>query len=171
MPILGRGSGWKLAFNNDGDDANILTPDGSIVATLTYPKMKSGFSFARDPVGDSYCVTERPTPGTANECVTTLVASKKTVKEKSAAKKSTAKKKAAPKPKKAPVRYRNILSSGEGNHAQDAISEKLMQLRALETGGSTGAAVPSSIGHFLKYEFLALAIAILLLTELTFRVR
>ncbi len=70
----------KIAFNNSGDSVVLRSPDGRIAATIAFPSIKKGWSYAL--VGDQHCVTQRPTPGETNVC---FIAPKPAAKRKASA--------------------------------------------------------------------------------------
>ena len=76
-----RGGEWKLKFNNDGDEAWLLMPDGAPAASLPYPTVKKGLGFGLTFSGNiiGSCMTD-PTPGRENTCVPEKIAAAKIMK-------------------------------------------------------------------------------------------
>jgi len=58
--------GMKVSWNNGGDDVRLIAPDGTVVDSITYPKAKTGFAYARSQ--DGWCLTERTTSVSGNIC-------------------------------------------------------------------------------------------------------
>ncbi len=73
-----------LPLRNAGSTVSILTPSGSVIDTVSYPKLAHGTSYSFD--GLSWCVTFQPTPGFPNECkdVQAQMQKKKTTRKTSA---------------------------------------------------------------------------------------
>lgn len=69
---------WKLQLPNAGGTIVLHAPDGSVVADLTYPKLKSTQSYAWHGPSDAFCVSGFPTPLAENRCGTPAPAPKKT---------------------------------------------------------------------------------------------
>lgn len=76
--IVLRSDQTRLAFNNEGDDVQLLVPDGLVIDRVTYGKLRHGESFARviQRIGGSgkfraterFCITHHPTPFERNIC-------------------------------------------------------------------------------------------------------
>ena len=79
----------KIAFNNGGDDVRLLTPTGRVVDAVTYPKMKTATTYARNIQAQSFCTTMKSTPGEVNQCVVQHKVLKKAVKSKYTANKNS----------------------------------------------------------------------------------
>jgi endonuclease YncB( thermonuclease family) len=60
-----------LAFNNDGDEAWLISPDGESAVSLRFGKTKKGISVSLDSDAET-CSSDVPTPGAPNVCVTFL---------------------------------------------------------------------------------------------------
>lgn len=61
----------KVAWNNGGDTIRLIAPDGTVVDSWIYPKVKTGFAVAVPTSGDrmaAWCLTETPTPLLSNNC-------------------------------------------------------------------------------------------------------
>ena len=76
-----------LSLNNAGDEVRLLSPDGHTVDFLTYPKIKSGYAYARDFSAQSFCITTMSTPLYLNKCSTQKKIINKGINKKSKHKK------------------------------------------------------------------------------------
>lgn len=64
----------KITLNNEGEALSLISPDGTISISMTYPEMERGESYAL--LGNDVCITSLPTPGKKNLCRQTLAATK-----------------------------------------------------------------------------------------------
>lgn len=94
-------SSIKLSLRNAGDIISLVSPDGTIVASLEYPELKNGMSYAAFE-GD-FCTTIQPTPGEGNACA---AAPTKVAKAKAAPKTATTAKKVSARVKSYAASYR-----------------------------------------------------------------
>ncbi|MEK7136831.1 MAG: lamin tail domain-containing protein [Patescibacteria group bacterium] len=78
----------KISLNNEGEALSLSAPDGTLIASVTYPKLERGEAYALKqqewPAGRSslqasegWCITRLPTPGKETICRTPIVATKK----------------------------------------------------------------------------------------------
>lgn len=58
----------KLTLPNAGSFLKLLNPEGEILASLEYPKIATGTSYAITEEGD-WCITFSPTPAQPNTCI------------------------------------------------------------------------------------------------------
>ncbi len=101
-----------LKLKNDGDDIELLSPNKAVVASLTYPKLKLGESYAFDEEFQSYCMSKSPSAGTEASCRTQPAAAAKTTV--ASTKKKTVKPRASVYDKYA-ASYKAGLQSGDSN--------------------------------------------------------
>lgn len=58
----------KGQLSNDGGLLELQGTDARTFFRLSYPRLRAGQSYAYDPSADSFCITEKPTPGLVNIC-------------------------------------------------------------------------------------------------------
>ncbi|HVW67181.1 MAG TPA: lamin tail domain-containing protein [Candidatus Peribacteraceae bacterium] len=58
----------KLQLRNAGNAIQLINPIGETVDRMTYPSTKVEYSYARNPLGNGYCLTQKPTPEKLNTC-------------------------------------------------------------------------------------------------------
>lgn len=116
-----------VAWNNGGDAVRLIAPDGTVVDSIVYPTVKTGFGYALTSDG-SWCLTERPSMQSANEC---YLSPKKTKKSNSHSALSKNKKSTSQSRKTV---YRNILSDIDRFVLKDAL---FASLASITSGHST----------------------------------
>ncbi len=57
-----------LKLRNDGDEIELLPPDGSARIFLAYPKVKPGYSYVYDESAQSYCMSKNQSGGSRGSC-------------------------------------------------------------------------------------------------------
>lgn len=58
-----------LKLNDDGDEIHLIGADGFQVDAVSFGRMKKGESYARDGVGEGWCVLAVMTPGIQSKCL------------------------------------------------------------------------------------------------------
>lgn len=97
----------KMSLRNAGDTIMLVSPDGALVASLEYPKLKNGMSYA--VLAGDFCSTIQPTPGESNACTAPPT---KVVTVKTAPKKAKATKKVSARVKAYAASYRVQTNTG-----------------------------------------------------------
>ncbi len=108
----------KVSWNNGGDEVRLIAPDGTVVDSIAYPKIKTGFGYARTE--DGWCLTEKPTSSSANICYLSPSQSK-VRNSRSALSKN---KKSMKQIRK--ILYKNIVHIGDGESGLPPFFEELM---------------------------------------------
>lgn len=81
-----------LKLKNSGDEISLRSPDGSLVASVTYPKTKIGGAYAYDVAKGVWCSSQNPTFAAPSDCVSNseAVSPPVAVKKSAAGKRYTA---------------------------------------------------------------------------------
>ncbi len=170
------GSLTKIAFNNDGDDVFLISPNGAEVH-IAYPKLARGQAYASCESG--WWITDVPTPGKENICYQLppeLKPQKVSLAPRSSksggGKAKTAKTRASTRTAKRTIRYLNVLATENATGATFGIGPQtsdqviLLHLLASQKRPALGGHPPIRYGF--EFEILALALAIMAFLRMSF---
>ena len=127
-------SSLKLTLRNAGDTVSLVSPNDSVISSLSYPKLKNGMAYAL--IGDGFCETIQPTPGIPNVCTSAPAKISK----------ATVKKQKALSTPKASARVRAYAASYRAQHGDKTVSSG--EIIAPEFD-ATSSAMPITMGAFL----------------------
>ena len=102
-----------LNLKNDGENIELISPDGTYRISFSYPKMKLGFSYTFDEVKESYCTSKSPSPGESGTCTEVIEKAQNTSNKKKATTKVAAKRPSVY--EKYAVSYNQNLEQAGGN--------------------------------------------------------
>lgn len=132
-----------IAWNNGGDDARLIAPNGRLAHAVSYGAVKKGnsysVSFGESGVVLGECVTTRPTPGAENRCATAVAAKKSSVRT------SVNRVRAA----LHAVRYRNLVESPDLADPRPLFEVLFAAAEGIPMAGNAGVAAWLAFAVFL----------------------